>query len=66
MDISGNFILMEFGGIPRLIKSSKFLRRKVDINGNFRLIDFIEFPKFQFGIKTVRYRTFLLAIRGSK
>ena len=57
---------MEFGGIPRLVKSSKFLKYKVDISGNLRLIDFSEFPRFQFGVKMVYYRTFLLTIRGSK
>ena len=66
MDVSGNFILMEFGGIPRLVKSSKFLRYKVDINRNLRLMDFSGFPRFQFRVKIVRYKTFLLVIRGSK
>ena len=37
---------MEFGGIPRLVKSSKFLKYKMDINRNLKLIDFSEFPKF--------------------
>ena len=46
MDIGGNFTLMEFGGIPRLVKSGKFLRRRVDIGGNLRLIDFSGFLKF--------------------
>ena len=31
---------IEFGRIPRLVKSNKFLRRKVNINKNLRLIDF--------------------------
>ena len=66
MDISRNFMLMEFGGIPKLVKSSKFLRHKVDIGGNLRLIDFSGFLKFQFRVKMVRYRTFLLIIRGGK
>ena len=66
IDVSGNFILIEFGGIPRLVKSSKFLRYKVDINRNLRLMDFSKFPRFQFGVRIVYYKTFLLIIRGSK
>ena len=46
MDVSRNFMLMKFGGIPRLVKSSKFLRHKVDISGNLRLIDFSGLSKF--------------------
>ena len=57
---------MEFGRIPRLIKSSKFLRHRVDINRNLRLINFSRFLRFQFRVKIVRYRAFLLTIRGSK
>ena len=66
MDVSRNFMLMKFGGIPRLVKSSRFLRHKVDINRNLRLIDFSKFLKFQFGVRMVHYKTFLLAIRDSK
>ena len=66
IDISGNFMLIEFGGIPKLIKSSRFLRRRVDIGRNLRLIDFSRFSKFQFGVRMVHYRTFLLIIRGGK
>ena len=66
MDVSGNFTLIEFGGIPRLVKSSKFLRYGVDISGNLKLIDFSGFFKFQFRVRIVYYKTFLLAIRGSK
>ena len=57
---------MEFSGIPRLVEFSKFLRHKVDISGNLKLINFSKFPRFQFGIRMVHYRTFLLTIRGSK
>ena len=46
MDISGNFILIEFSGISRLVKSSKFLKYKVDISKNLKLIDFSGFPRF--------------------
>ena len=66
MDISRNFILIKFSGIPKLVKSSKFLRHKVDISRNLRLIDFSESFKFQFRVKAVYYRTFLLIIRGGK
>ena len=66
MDVSGNFILMEFSGIPRLVKFSKFLKRRVDIGGNLRLMDFSKFLRFQFRVRMVCYRTFLLIIRGGK
>ena len=66
IDVSRNFILIKFSGISRLVKSSKFLRRKVDIGGNLKLINFSKFPKFQFRVKMVRYKIFLLIIRGSK
>ena len=66
MDISRNFTLMEFGRIPKLVKSNRFLRHRVDISRNFRLMDFSGFLRFQFRVKMVRYRTFLLIIRGGK
>ena len=66
MDVSGNFLLMEFSGILKLVEFGGFLRHRVDISGNLRLIDFSEFPIFQFGVKIVYYRTFLLTIRGGK
>jgi hypothetical protein len=46
IDISENLILIEFSGIPRLIKFSGFLRYKVDISRNLRLIDLSEFLGF--------------------
>ena len=66
IDISGNFILMEFGKIFKLVEFSKFLKCRVDISGNLRLINFSEFFRFQFRVRMVHYRTFLLAIRGGK
>ena len=57
---------MEFSKIPRLMKFSEILKYKVDINRNLRLIDFSKFPKFQFRVKVVYYKVFLLVIRGSK
>ena len=66
MDVNGNFTLMEFGGIPRLVKSNKFFKRGVDISGNLRLINFSEFFRFQFRVRMVHCRTFLLVIGGGK
>ena len=40
MDVSGFLILVEFGRIPILVESGRFLRRKVGISGNLRLVDF--------------------------
>ena len=54
---------MEFGRIVRLVESSKFLRCKVDIGGNLRLSRFF---KFQFRVRVVYYRVFLLIIGGGK
>ena len=54
---------MEFGGIVRSVESSEFLKYKVDIGKNLRLS---RFPKFQFRVKVVYYRAFLLAIGGGK
>ena len=42
---------------------SKFLRYKVDINRNLRLSGF---PKFQFKVRVVHYKAFLLVIGGGK
>jgi len=44
--ISRNLILVEFGRIPRLVESGRFLRRRVDISRNLRLIDFSRFLRF--------------------
>ena len=66
IDVSGNFILIKFSGIPKLVEFSRFLRHRVDVSGNFKLINFSGFPKFQFKVKVVYYQIFLLAIRGGK
>ena len=66
MDVIRNFILIKFSGIPKLVKSGKFLKYRVDISGNLKLIDFSGFLKFQFRVRIVHYRIFLLIIRGSK
>ena len=57
ISVSGSLILVEFGG---------FFRYRVDISRNLRLMDFSEFPRFQFGVRAVYYKAFLLIIRGSK
>jgi len=37
---------VEFGRISILVKSSGFLRRRVDISRNLRLVDLSRFPKY--------------------
>ena len=66
VDIYRYLILIKFSGIIRSVESSKFLKYKVDINGNLRLMDLSGFPKFQFRVKAVHYRAFLLATGGGK
>ena len=66
MDASRYFILVEFSGIVRLVKSGGFLRYKVDISGNLRLMDFSGFFKFWFRVRVVHYRAFLLIMGGGK
>ena len=68
MDISGIFILVEFGRIPRLGESSGFLRWRVDISRNLRLVDLSRFPRFyfRFRFRAVYYKAFLLIIGGGK
>ena len=46
VDISGIFILVEFGKILRLVEFGGFLRYRVDISKNLRLVDLSRFPKF--------------------
>jgi len=46
VNISGIFMSVEFGKILRLVESSGFLRRRVDISGNLRLVDLNRFPRF--------------------
>ena len=66
VDISGIFISVEFSGILGLVESSRFLRCKVDIGGNLRLVDLSRFPRFQFGVRAVCYKAFLLITGGGK
>ena len=46
IDISKNFILIEFGKFSRLIESGKSLKYKIDTSGNLKLINFSRFSKF--------------------
>ena len=68
---------MEFGGILRLVESSRFLRyrvdigrnlRLVDLSGNLRLVDLSGFPRFyfRFRFRVVYYKASLLIIKGGK
>jgi len=50
MDISGNLMLVEFNGIPRLVESGGFLKY-MDISGNFRLVGLSGFLDFILGSK---------------
>ena len=44
--ISGNLMLVEFSGIPRLVESGGFLKYRVDSYRNFRLVDYSGFFRF--------------------
>jgi len=44
--ISRNLTLVKFSGIPRLVKSSRFLRYGVDSYRNFRLVNPSRFFRF--------------------
>ena len=66
IDVVGYLILVKFSGIIKSIKSSGFLRCGVDISGNLRLIDLSGFFKFQFRVRAVFYKAFLLVIGGGK
>ena len=46
VDIGGNLTFIEFSRILRLVESSRFLRRRVDISRNLRLVDLDRFPRF--------------------
>jgi hypothetical protein len=46
VDISGIFILVEFGRILGLVELGRFLRYRVDISRNLRLVDLSRFPRF--------------------
>ena len=42
-DVGGYLVLVEFSGIVKSVKSSGFLRYRVDISGNLRLSRFFKF-----------------------
>ena len=65
MDISGNLILVEFGGIPRLVESGGFLVY-IYISRNFRLVGLSRFSRFWYSVCTGSYKALLLIIGGSK
>ena len=65
-DISRYLILIKIGGIIRSVESNGFFRYGVDINKNLRLMDLSRFLKFQFRVKAVYYKTFLLIMGGGK
>ena len=46
VDISGNLTFIEFSRILRLVESSGFLRRGVDISRNLRLVDLSRSSRF--------------------
>jgi hypothetical protein len=48
------------------VESSRFLRCRIDIGGNLRLVDLGRFPRFQFRVRVVYYKAFLLITGGSK
>ena len=66
IDIGGNLAPVEFGEIFWLVESSGFLRYGVDFNGNLRLIGLSGFPRLQFKIKMIYYKTFLFVMGGNK
>ena len=66
VDVVRYLILVEFSRIIRSVESGKFLRCRVDINRNLRLMDLSGFFKFQFRVKVVSYKAFLLAMGGGK
>ena len=49
MDISGNLILVEFNGIPRLVELGRFFGY-IDISGIFRLVGLSGFSRFYFRV----------------
>ena len=66
MGVNRSLTSVKFGRVSKLVKSGGFFRYKVDISGNLRLIDFSGFPRFQFEVRVMHYRIFLLIIRGGK
>ena len=65
MDISRNLILVEFGRIPRLVESGRFLRY-VYVSGNFRLVGPSRFSRFRYSVYIVSYKALLPIAGGGK
>jgi hypothetical protein len=57
---------VEFSEIFRLVESSGFLRRGVDISRNLRLVGLSGFSRFYFRGRVVGYKALLLIIGGGK
>ena len=59
---------MEFGGILRLVESSRFLRYRVDMSRKLRLVALSRSPRFyfRFRFRAVYYKAFLLITGGGK
>ena len=66
VDIGRSLAFVEFSRILELVESSGFLRCRVDISRNLRLVDLSGFSRFQFGVRAVRYKAFLLTTGGGK
>ena len=66
MEFGGILRLVESGGFLRLVESGGFLRCGVDISRNLRLVDLGRFSRFQFRVRAVHYKAFLLIIGGGK
>ena len=46
IDVSRGLIWVEFGRIPRLVESNRFLGYRVDVSRNLRLVGFSRFLRF--------------------
>ena len=65
VDISGNLILVEFGGIPGLVESGRFLGY-IYISRNFRLVGSSRFSRFRYSVYIVNYKALLPIAGGGK
>ena len=65
MDIGRNLTLVEFSGIPRLVKLGRFLGY-VYVSRNFRLVGPSRFSRFWYSIYIVSYKALLPIAGGGK
>ena len=65
MDIGRNLTLVEFGGIPRLVESGRFLGY-VYVSGNFRLVGPSRLFRFWYSVYIVSYKALLPIAGGGK